>query len=151
LHSAVEVTTANLNDIEKQANRFASAFLLPQQTFSREVLGTSLNHFLFLKEKWGVAISAMAYRARDLNILSANQFSYLMRQMNVFNIKKREPLDEHFQVRAPSILGESVKMLIEQNVQTKAQVEDALALNLGDIESLCGLPEKYLDTRVVPF
>ena len=151
LHSAVEVTADNLPRVEKQAHRFASALLLPQESFSREVLGTSLNHFLFLKEKWGVAISAMAYRCKDLSILSENQFSYLMRQMNVFKIRTQEPLDEKFQVRAPSILGESIKMLIDQGVQTKAQIEDALALNLTDIESLCGLPKGYLDSRVVPF
>ena len=151
LHSSIEVATSNLKNIEKQANRFASAFLLPQESFSREVLGTSLDHFLFLKENWGVAISAMAYRCKDLHILSANQFSYLMRQMNVLKIKKHEPLDEEFQVRDPSILGESIKMLIEHGVQTKAQIEDALALNLTDVERLCGLSEGYLNTRVVPF
>ena len=43
------------------------------------------------------------------------------------------------------------KLLIEREVQTRAQVEDALALNLGDVEGLCGLPEGYLDTRVIPF
>ncbi len=151
LHSSVEVTADNIKGLEKQANRFASAFLLSQESFSREVLGTSLDHFQFLKEKWGVSISAMAYRCKDLDILSDNQFSYLMRQMNFLKIKAQEPLDEKFQMRAPSILGESVRMLIDQGVQTKAQIEDALALNPTDIESLCGLPGGYLDTRVVPF
>ena len=151
LHSNVEITADNLNRIERQADRFASAFLLPQETFSREVLGTSLNHFLFLKEKWGVSIAAMAYRCKDLGIINSNQFSYIMRQMNIQKIRKREPLDDKFQVRAPSILGESVKMLIDKGVQAKADIEEALALNLADIEKLCGLPSGYLDTRVVPF
>lgn len=151
LHSNVEMTADNLAAIEKQANRFASAFLLPQETFSREVLGTSLNHFLFLKEKWGVAISAMAYRCKDLGIMNDNQFSYVMRQLNVKNIRKREPLDDHFQVRSPSILGESVKMLIDRGVQSKADIEQALALNLADIEGLCGLEKGHLDSRVVAF
>jgi Zn-dependent peptidase ImmA (M78 family)/transcriptional regulator with XRE-family HTH domain len=151
LHASVEVTTENLARVERQANRFASCFLLPLEAFTRDVLGTSLNHFLFLKEKWGVSVSAMAYRCKDLGIMNDNQFSYLMRQLNLRNIKKQEPLDDHFQVREPSILGESVKMLIERGVQTKAQIEAALALNLSDIESLCGLQPGYLDTRVVPF
>ena len=151
LHSSVEITADNLNVIEKQANRFAGALLLPQESFSREVLGTSLNHFLFLKEKWGVAISAMAYRAKDLDILSDNQFSYLMRQMNALKIKKREPLDELFQVPKPGILADSIRLLIDKRVQSRAQIEDALALNLSDVESLCGLSPGDLDTRVVPF
>ncbi len=151
LHSSVEVTSDNLNLIEKQADRFAGAFLLPQETFSKEVLGTSLNHFLFLKEKWGISIAAMAYRCKDLATLNDNQFSYIMRQLNVRKIREREPLDENFQVREPSILGESIKMLLDNGVQTKSQIEEALALNLADVESLSGLPKGSLDSRVVPF
>lgn len=151
LHSSVEVNSKNLKIIEMQANRFASSFLLPQETFSREVLGTSLDHFLFLKEKWGVAISAMAYRCKDLKIINSNQHSYIMRQMNLRRIRKKEPLDELFQIEKPTILGASIKMLIENNVQTRSQIEDALALNLEDIESICALPEGYLDSRIVQF
>jgi Zn-dependent peptidase ImmA (M78 family)/transcriptional regulator with XRE-family HTH domain len=151
LHSSVEVNSDNLNLIEKQADRFAGALLLPQETFSKEVLGTSLNHFLFLKEKWGISIAAMAYRCKDLGTLNDNQFSYIMRQLNIRKIREREPLDEHFQVRAPSILGESIKMLLDNGVQNRSQVEDALALNLADVESLSGLPQGFLDSRVVPF
>jgi Zn-dependent peptidase ImmA (M78 family) len=151
LHSAVEVSLDNLNIIEDQADRFAGAFLLPQETFSREVLGTSLDHFIFLKEKWGVAISAMGYRCKDLGLMSANQYGYVVRQLNMKKIRKHEPLDDRFQVSPPTILGESVKMLIDEGVQTKSQVEEALALNVSDIESLCGLPEDFLGSRVVQF
>ena len=151
LHSSVEVTSDNLSTIENQANRFAGAFLLPRDSFSREVLGTSLNHFLFLKEKWGVAIAAMAYRCKDLGIINANQHSYVMRQLNFKKIRKHEPLDDRFQVREPSILGESIKMLLDNDVQTRNQIEETLALNLSDIESLCGLPKDYLGSRIIPF
>jgi Zn-dependent peptidase ImmA (M78 family)/transcriptional regulator with XRE-family HTH domain len=151
LHSSVEVSLDNLNLLERQANRFAGALLLPQDTFSREVLGTSLSHFLFLKEKWGVAISAMAYRCKDLGIINANQHSYVMRQLNLKRIRKREPLDDRFQLLEPSVLGESIKMLLDKGVQSKSQIEDALALNVEDIESLCGLPKDYLGSRVVQF
>ena len=151
LHSLVEVTSDNLAQIERQANRFSSALLLPQDTFSREVLGTSLSHFLFLKEKWGVSIAAMAYRCRDLDIINENQFSYIFRQLNLKMIRETEPLDDKFQTRIPSILSGSIRMLLDHGVQTKGQIEDALALNASDIESLCALPKGSLESRVVPF
>jgi Zn-dependent peptidase ImmA (M78 family)/transcriptional regulator with XRE-family HTH domain len=151
LHSSVNVTSGNIGQIEKQADRFASALLLPQETFSREILGTSLNHFLFLKEKWGVSIAAMAYRCRELETINSNQFSYIFRQLNIQKIRKTEPLDDRFQVREPSILSGSIRMLLNRGVQTKMQIEESLALNLSDIESLCGLPRGHLDSRVVPF
>lgn len=151
LHSAVEMTSDNLKEIEKQANRFASAFLLPRERFSREVLGTSIDHFKFLKESWGVSIAAMAYRCKDLEIFNQNQLSYVMKQMNILKIKIREPLDEMFQVRRPSILADSLRMLIDNSVQTHAQIEEALSLNMTDVESLTGVPDGYLNSRVVQF
>lgn len=151
LHSEVEVTSDNLKNIEKQANRFAGAFLLPRERFSREVLGTSIGHFKFLKESWGVAISAMAYRCKDLEILNQNQFGYLMKQMNIKKIRFREPLDELFQVRKPSVLADSIRMLIDNGVQTRAQLDESLNLNINDVESLAGVPSGFLDTRVVQF
>jgi len=149
LHAGVEVTSRNLDRIEKQANRFSGALLLPRETFAKEVLGTSIGYFKYLKERWGVAISAMVYRCKDLGILSKSQQAYLMRQMNYWKIKEVEPLDDQFPAGEPSILAESLQMLIRNGVQTKAQIEQAIPVNLADIESICGVPKGYLDTRVV--
>lgn len=151
LHAGVEINSQNLNPIEKQANRFASALLLPQESFSQEIFGTSIDHFKFLKQRWGVSISAMIYRCKDLGIFTTNQHQYLMKQMNSRGIRVREPYDEHFQVRDPEILAESIRMIVENEVQTKAQIELALNLNMSDVESICGVPSGYLDNRVVQF
>jgi Zn-dependent peptidase ImmA (M78 family)/DNA-binding XRE family transcriptional regulator len=151
LHAGVEVSSDNLTKIEKQANRFAGALLLPRETFSQEVLGTSVSYFESLKKRWGVAIAAMAYRCKDLKIFNENQFSYLMRQMNARRIRKVEPLDDAFPVEKPSLLAESLRMIVERGVQTREQIEAALSLNLSDVESLCGVSKGYLDDRVVAF
>jgi Zn-dependent peptidase ImmA (M78 family)/DNA-binding transcriptional regulator YiaG len=151
LHAGVEVTTKNIDRIEKQANRFAGAFLLPRETFSEEILGNSVGYFKALKRRWGVAIAAMAYRCKDLGIFTANQYAYLLKQMNSLRIRKEEPLDDSLPIRNPCLLAESVKMLLHHGVQTREQLEDALKLDLRDVESLCGVPAGYLDTRVIPF
>ena len=149
LHAGVEVTSRNLEKLERQANRFAGAFLLPAETFAKDVLGTSIDYFKFLKERWGVSIAAMVYRCKDLSALSKAQHAYLMRQMNFLKIRQVEPLDEMFGVGSPSILAESLRMLIDNGVQTKAQIEQAIPINLEDVESLCGVEKGYLDTRVI--
>ena len=66
-------------------------------------------------------------------------------------IRKNEPLDEKFQSREPAILGASMRLLLDKGVKTKRQIEEALALNTADIESLCALPGGSLDSRVVQF
>ena len=149
LHSDVEVSSENLNKIEKQANRFAGAFLLPRSSYSNEVIGSSLKHFTYLKERWGVSIGAMIYRAKDLEIITKNQHVYLIRQMNRRHIRISEPLDDIFPTPKPSVMIESLKMLIEHGVQSKADIEDALNLNASDIESLCGAKKGFLDNKVV--
>lgn len=149
LHAGVEVDTHNLAKIERQANRFASAFLLPAETFSQEVLGSSLSYLENLKRRWGASIAAIAYRCKDLGLLSDSQMSYVFRQMNARNMRLVEPLDDVIKLDRPAVLREAIQMIVNHGVYTRAQIESELGLNLQDVESLCGVPEGYLDTRVV--
>jgi Zn-dependent peptidase ImmA (M78 family)/DNA-binding XRE family transcriptional regulator len=149
LHTGVEIDSSNLNRIERQADRFAGAFLLPRDTFQNEVFGTSLDHFKTLKKRWGVSIQAMVYRCKNLGRLSENQVSYLFKQINYHRIRKHEPLDDAFPVNRPTMLGTAIKMIVEHGVYTRGQIEDSLCLNMRDVESLCGVSKGFLDARVV--
>lgn len=149
LHALVEVTDKNLAMIEKQADRFASAFLMPSEAFAKEVFGISLDFFKTLKKRWGVAIAAMAYRCKDLNIITDNQLSYIFRQLNAQRIRKVEPLDDAFFVARPKVLGDAIRMLVEHGVCKRPDIEKRLGLNLRDVESLCGVDPGYLDTKVI--
>lgn len=149
LHALVELDVKNLDKIEKQANRFASAFLMPQESFGSEVIGTSLNYLLSLKLRWNVAVAAIGYRAKDLGILNKHQYGYLLRQMNAKGIRKKEPHDEDITTSKPVIISHAIKMLVEHGVQSKSQIASALAKNPTDIETICGLPAGFLDNKVV--
>jgi hypothetical protein len=48
-------------------------------------------------------------------------------------------------------MADAVKMIVEHGVFTREQIETSLGMNMQDVESLCGLPAGYLDTRVVRF
>ena len=150
LHPDVEVISENLGSVEKQANYFAGAFLLPRQSFVQEVISTSVDYFIELKARWRVSIQAMIYRCKDLGILNKNQVSYLWRQLNSRGMRQREPLDDAFEPEKPSVLVAALNMLIEHRVQGRAQIVDQLKLNPEDIESLCGAQKGFLDQRVVP-
>ena len=69
LHSGVDVDSRVLARLEAEANRFAGAFLLPADSFAREVTSSSIEAFKSLKKRWKVSIAAMIYRAKDLGIL----------------------------------------------------------------------------------
>lgn len=152
LHSGVDVNKDNLAKIERQANRFAGAFLLPRRTFPNEVISTSLHYFQTLKQRWRVSIAAMVYRCKDLSILSDSQVRYLWRQMNVMGIRRIEPLDDAFEHVAPRVIRASLNMLVDNHVQTKEEIERGINLNPEDIESIGGADSGWLTaSRVVAF
>lgn len=80
---------------ENQANMFASALLLPERAFTRDIVAyaTEIDYYRHLKKKWHVSMQAMMYRARQLGIITGNQFSYMMRQISKNGWRRHEPGD----------------------------------------------------------
>ena len=68
---------------EKEANEFAAAFLLPEQSFAQDVSldPQKLDYYIQLKRRWKVSIAAMLYRSCDLGIITQGQYQYMMRVM----------------------------------------------------------------------
>jgi Zn-dependent peptidase ImmA (M78 family)/transcriptional regulator with XRE-family HTH domain len=151
LHSGVDVSAENLAKVERQANRFAGAFLMPRESFVREVVATSVDYFLQLKQRWRVSVAAMVMRCRDLEILNKNQVSYLYRQMNARKMRKREPLDNAFKVEEPSLIFSALDLLIQRSVTSKNAVIDSIPLKVEYIESLAGAPSGFLGQNVIQF
>lgn len=69
-----DVSPAN-PDVERQADHFASAFLMPRETFFRECPRRwDLPVFKELKARWRVSIRALLYRAHKLGALSTASY-----------------------------------------------------------------------------
>ena len=92
------------HDTEDQANRFASAFLLPRTGFINEFpRGSVLNWpaLYKLKLRWKVAVRAIVRRAFDLQLITANQY----RSANIHLMKtgqsKVERHDESMPMEQP--------------------------------------------------
>ena len=83
---------------EEQANRFASAFLLPRDSFLREIQAypTDLNYYLHLKKRWHCSMQAMIYRAHQLKAITDNQYQYMMRQVSKKGWRTNEPGDKPY-------------------------------------------------------
>lgn len=93
-----EISKEEFKRREDQADNFASAFLLPEKSFKPEVslYPTDLQYYLFLKKKWKVSVAAMIVRARRLEVLTPNQYQYLMRQYSKNGWRGKEPDDTPF-------------------------------------------------------
>lgn len=136
-----------LDRIEKEANQFASCFLLPQNSFLLDIRSTSLQSFLPLKVKWKTSIQSMVYRCKDLDVFSDNQMIYIQKQISAKRWRKNEPYDSEWPCEDASVLRTAVKMLIDRGDYTKDEFVSLFRLPATDIEELCSLPDGYLSEK----
>lgn len=155
LHSDVEpeqLMNKEIRDkIEREAHRFASAFLLPRDTFIQEIMSTSLEHFKQLKRRWRVSIAAMIYRCTDLKLLTENQVLYLRKQLSRAG-RKREPLDDIIVPESPKVFKQAFDLLIDNEIVSPHEVLDALPFGETELELLANLEPGSLNTqsKVIP-
>ena len=127
--------------IESQANSFASAFLLPEQTFSQEVLfAPNLGMLVALKSKWRVSIAAMVMRLRQLRLISRERERRLFMNISKRHWRTKEPLDDELEIEKPSVLQKVFDLLITKNVINQQSLTINLGLYIEDIERAIGMP-----------
>lgn len=130
--------------IETEADLFASAFLLPKETFSRDVYSSSIDHFIQLKKKWRVSVACMIYRCEALGILTPNQIKYLKDQMTTRQYWKYEPLDNEIPVEKPFAHKQAVQLLLDNSIVTPPELVYAIGCEAEEIEKYCFLEKGTL-------
>jgi Zn-dependent peptidase ImmA (M78 family) len=99
---------------EDQANRFASAFLLPRSSFVHEFpRGRFLDWAAIyqLKLRWKVSAAAIVRRAYDLRMISADQYRTGYIHLSKTGQKKAERYDDMIEAEVPELLLKAVEAL----------------------------------------
>lgn len=147
------------NALEKQANMFASALLLPRETFGKDVApyATNVEFYRSLRKKWGVSMQAMMYRARQLKLITANQFQYMMRTVSAKGWRLREPGDTPGKLNSTIFQG-AVDVLFDGDYLNAKEMMQAfheygIYLSQSDLEDIMGLKPGTLTVgpKFVPF
>ena len=116
-HSSNELSKPEMHkSVEQEAHAFAGAFLMPEETFRRDVVEATLEGFLRLKPKWGVSAQAMIHRSHRLGIITDSKYQELYRRCSARGWRKAqgEPYDD----LVPSIkasLGKKSFQILEAN------------------------------------
>ncbi len=142
------------NLMEKQAHRFAGAFLLPAESFAAEVrIPPTLDDLLILKRRWGVSAAAIIMRLRALSMLDEDGALTLFKRRSARWGAKSEPGDGDRTPEQPRLLRRTIDLLVEENVMPLAAIPRHIGLAASDIEALTGLPEGYFQgkSNVVQF
>ena len=130
--------------LEDEADRFAGAFLLPKESFSKDVFSTSIDHFIQIKSKWKTSIGAMIYRCDTLGILSYSQIKYLKDQMTTRVYWRKEPLDKEMPIEKPFAHKQAIQLLLDNNVITVNQLLEATGCSAEELEQYCFLDKGTL-------
>lgn len=148
LHSKIsnEQYLSHYDLIERQAHRFASAFLMPAESFSHEVSYATLDTFHSMKPRWNVSIASMIKRCIDLELVSPEAGIRLWKARSARGWVKSEPLDDSIPFEQPKLLSRSVQMLVENKILSKDQLRNELGLPTARLERLCNLPKDYFST-----
>lgn len=145
---------------EREANDFAAAFLLPEETFKKDAERgpQTITYYKQLKKKWKVSIAAMIRRSEKLGIISTDDYQNLIRVMQRRGLRKEEPLDDILITASPALLKTSVIMLLQENVFSPTEfIEElshsyGLSINATEVEYLLDLPTGTLATpRIIEF
>lgn len=132
--------------IERQADIFASAFLMPSDSFINDVISPHIYILERIKKKWGVSIQAMISRLFHLNVISKNQRVYLIIQIKD---RKSEVYDDEIKAERPNLLNNAFKTLLENGI-SKEFISDTLCLNIDEIIHITSIqPKLFIDKEEI--
>ena len=124
------------NIIERQANSFASHFLLPSGAFEESLLSTSLEYYKDLKKYWKVSIQAMVFKTHSLGLISDDQSLYLNKKISWNKWRTKEPYDDLIPVEKPSLMDTVYKMIVENNVVYPNELNNSFRLPKDELEKI---------------
>lgn len=143
------LSKSEFKELENQANKFASALLLPAEAFAKTVTSTSLLHFIELKKYWHVSIGAMLYRCFDLKLIDESRYTSLQKQISMKKMRTKEPLDDVYPLQEPVVLKKSILMLLENDVKNELQLIQEISVPQDYIEMLCNLEKGTLNKKEI--
>lgn len=133
-HLVLHQNRANLESKtrEREANDFASAFLMPESgLLAQTPVNPSFDAIKELKAHWGVAASAMCYRLHDLKVYSDWQYHTIFVQLSQAGYRKGEP--EGIKQRESSMIMETVVHDLYENPAIKQQIVKDLHTTMKDV------------------
>ena len=148
MHEEAEPGT---REVERQAQNFASSFLLPEVR-AREALPSRLDAYGWsrlaeMKRVWGISMSALLYRARSLGIISSEAHQAAMRYMSVRGWRRQEPGDREMGApEAPMLVERSMRRAEIQAGVSVEEIVHSAHLPLNDMQRLL---EAAVDDRPI--
>jgi Zn-dependent peptidase ImmA (M78 family)/transcriptional regulator with XRE-family HTH domain len=128
---------------EREAHLFAAELLMPEASIGEELPARpEPSRLLPLQQRWGVSVSALAFRGRTIGKYSDSQLRRLMLTLNQLGWRTNEPEDRRLLAgEEPVLLLKAVELAASAGLSEVALAQQ-LSLPVGLIRVFLGIPEK---------
>jgi Zn-dependent peptidase ImmA (M78 family) len=116
------------HDMEEEANRFASEFLMPSREILPQLYNLSLERIATLKRYWKVSMGAILQHALRLEQVTERKHKSLRIELTTRGYHRREPPELDPPIEQPTLLSELLHLHTER-----------LGFSIGDLGKLLNL------------
>ena len=135
--------------MEEEANRFASALLIPRRDIRPYLLDkVSIAKLASLKPIWRVSMAALLMQCQSSGGVSEAQAQYLWRQMSAMGYRRAEPESIAIPRERPRVLAEILDMHMQQLGFSVDDLAQALHVYPQELLLLYGIETTKVDKRV---
>jgi Zn-dependent peptidase ImmA (M78 family)/DNA-binding XRE family transcriptional regulator len=121
-------------DVEKEADQFAAAFLIPRGDLIGHLPRVqSLSQLVAAKERWGVSVAALARNVFEAGLVSEWTYRELCRQISMRGYRTNEP---NARPREESVLWRKVFESLWRDRKSKEHVARELRIPIDEIQAL---------------
>ncbi|MCQ9210334.1 spr1629 family repressor/antitoxin [Granulicatella seriolae] len=152
LHYTIDMDSLTKDEhkkIEKEANDFASFFLLPKKEFLEEfstiTKRSNPDSYLDMKIKFMVSIGALEYRAYKLGLLTFEENRYFYATLNKKGYRTNEPLDTDIATIRPGKVRSLVDIIFKNHIFSLTGILNDYYIDRSFLESLFCLETEFLN------
>ena len=121
------------DDAERQADEFASEFLMPEEEIRPMLLNVNIQTLGMLKRKWRVSMHALVRRAKDLETITYQQYRNLQMYFSKKGYTKSEPIP--LPIENPPMWDETLKLYRDELGYSDEDLMSVMKINQRDFAS----------------
>ncbi|WP_375579070.1 XRE family transcriptional regulator [Marivirga tractuosa] len=147
MHVLTENPISEYRNKEKEADQFASEFLMPEDGIRNSLLNLKLSYLADLKSYWLTSMGAIIRKAKDLHCISADKYKYLNIELSRRGWKKNEPV--HVFIDSPKLFSVGYKLHKNDLEYSDEELSKAFRVPTDVVKRYYNLPRGESKLRVV--
>jgi Zn-dependent peptidase ImmA (M78 family) len=136
-------------EMEIEANRFASEFLMPTEEIECQFYNLSLRKFMDLKLYWRTSMQSLIYKGWQVGKMSDRGYKYYMVEMSRRGFRTSEPIELPGPIEAPSTFRQLLAAHIGELGYSIQELSSMLGLREAEFRESYPLPSERPRLRLV--